>query len=66
MLPASTVYNDLAADHFHRSPELRAHRLIRQITRLGFSCLIVPAQKTEAVSIQMAFDLAQCRTCVLA
>jgi len=37
-----------------------------QIAKLGFSCTIAPAQQTEVISIQMAFDLAQCRTRVIA
>jgi len=47
MLRDSTVYNDLGADHFHRSPELQAHRLVKQIAKLGFSCTIAPVQKRK-------------------
>jgi hypothetical protein len=43
MLRGSTVYKDFGADRFHRSPELQAHRLVKQIAKLGFSCTIAPA-----------------------
>jgi transposase len=50
MLKDGTLYQDLGTDHFHRSsPEAHAHRLARQIAKLGFSCQIAPLQ--EVVSI---------------
>ena len=51
MLRDGTVYKDLGADHFNRSPEVQAHRLAKQITKLGFTCTITPIQHAEAVSI---------------
>ena len=52
MLRDGTVYKDLGADHFHHgSPEAHAHRLAKQIAKLGFTCTIAPAQQAEAVSI---------------
>jgi hypothetical protein len=50
MLRDGTVYQDLGPDHFHRSPEIQAHRLAKQIAKLGFTCTIAP-QQVEAVSI---------------
>jgi transposase len=50
MLKDGTLYQDLGTDHFHKSsPEAHAHRLARQIAKLGFSCQIAPLQ--EVVSI---------------
>ncbi len=46
MLRDSTVYNDLGADDFHRSPELQAHR-VKQIAKLAFSCTIVLHSKRK-------------------
>jgi len=44
MLRDGTFYHDLGANHFHRaSPEVQANRLARQITKLGFSCSLTPA-----------------------
>ena len=51
MLRDDTVYKDLGADHFHRSPQVQAQRLAKQIAKLGFTCTIAPAQQAEAVSI---------------
>ena len=51
MLRDGTVYQDLGADHFRRSPEVQAQKLASQIARLGFTCTIAPAQQAEAVSI---------------
>jgi transposase len=51
MLRNGTVYQDLGSDHFHRSPEVQAHRLVKQIARLGFTCTLAPAQQAQAVSI---------------
>jgi transposase len=51
MLRDGTVYKDLGADHFHRSPQIHAQRLAKQIAKLGFTCTIAPAQQAEAVSI---------------
>ncbi len=51
MLRDGTVYKDLGADHFHRSPQVQAQRLAKQIAKLGFTCTIAPAQQAEAVSI---------------
>lgn len=45
-----TANKDLGADHFHRSPEVQAHRLAKQIAKPGFTCTSEPKQ-TEAVSI---------------
>jgi hypothetical protein len=50
MLRNGTVYEDLRADHFIRSPEVQAHRLAKQIAKLGFTCTIL-RQQAEAVSI---------------
>ena len=51
MLRDGTFYQDLGADHFRRiAPETAAARLAAQITKLGFKCVITPAQP-EAVSI---------------
>ena len=50
MLRDGTVYKDLGADHFQRSPEAQAHRLASQIAKLGFTCTIEPKQ-AGAVSI---------------
>jgi transposase len=50
MLRNGTVYKDLGADHFTRSPEAQAHRLAKQIAKLGFTCTI-KAKQAEAVSI---------------
>ena len=51
MLRDGTVYKDLGADHFNRSPEVRANRLAKQIEKLGFECHIAPRQPAEVVSI---------------
>jgi transposase len=51
MLRDGTVYKALGADHFHRSPQIHAQRLAKQIAKLGFTCTIAPAQQAEAVSI---------------
>jgi len=51
MLRDGTFYQDLGADHFRRiAPETAAARLAAQITKLGFKCVVTPAQP-EAVSI---------------
>ena len=51
MLRNGTFYQDLGADHFRRiAPETAAASLAAQITKLGFKCVITPAQP-EAVSI---------------
>ena len=56
MLKDGTLYQDLGTDHFHKSsPEAHAHRLARQIAKLGFSCQIAPLQ--EVVSIQDRIDV---------
>jgi transposase len=45
MLRDGTFYQDLGADHFHRSaPEVQANRLARQIAKLGFKCTLTPAR----------------------
>ncbi len=45
MLRDGTCYQDLGPDHFRRtSPEAQANRLARQIAKLGFACIIQPAQ----------------------
>ena len=51
MLRDGTVYQDLGANHFHRSPEVHARRLAKQIEKLGFRCDLAPIQAAEAVSI---------------
>jgi transposase len=44
MLRDGTFYHDLGADHFNRtSAETRANRLVRQIAKLGFTCVLTPA-----------------------
>jgi transposase len=51
MLRDGTLYHDLGPDHFRRTPpEAQAQRLAKQISKLGFSCVIVPAV-TETVSV---------------
>ena len=48
MLRDGTFYQDLGAEHFHRaSPNEQAHRLARQIAKLGFTCTLAPAQAME-------------------
>jgi hypothetical protein len=51
MMRNGTVYKDLGTDHFHRLPEVQAHRLAKQIVKPSFTCTIAPAQQAEAVSI---------------
>ena len=52
MLRDGTCYADLGADHFRRtSPEVQANRLARQITQLGFTCIIQPVQDQLPVSV---------------
>jgi transposase len=44
MLRDGTFYQDLGPDHLRRAtPEAQASRLARQITKLGFTCTIAPA-----------------------
>jgi transposase len=44
MLRDGTFYQDLDPDHLRRAtPEAQASRLARQITKLGFTCTIAPA-----------------------
>src|SRR5487761_953604 len=44
MLRDGTFYQDLGPNHFRRdSPEEHANRLVRQIAKLGFSCVLTPA-----------------------
>jgi transposase len=51
MLRDGTFYQDLGAHHFHRaSPEAHANRLIRQIAKLGFTCILAPTT-ADAVSV---------------
>ena len=51
MLRDGTFYQDLGADHFRKTaPETMAARLAAQIAKLGFTCVISPADP-EAVSI---------------
>ena len=50
MLRDGTVYQDLGADHFHRSPAGPGATLAKQIAKLGFTCTIAPLQ-AEVVSI---------------
>lgn len=51
MLRDGTFYHEPGAHHFSgASLQHRAHRLVRQITRLGFTCVLTPASP-EAVSV---------------
>jgi len=51
MLRDGTFYQDLGPNHFRRdSPEEHANRLVRQIAKLGFSCVLTPAASV-AVSV---------------
>jgi transposase len=51
MLRDGTFYQDLGANHLHRtSAAIRAKHLARQIAKLGFSCTLSPV-KGEAVSV---------------
>ena len=44
MLRDGTFYQDLGAEHFRRtSPETQANRLARQIAKLGYTCVLTPA-----------------------
>jgi transposase len=44
MLRDGTFYQDLGAEHFCRvSPEAQLNRLARQITKLGYTCVLTPA-----------------------
>ena len=48
MLRDGTFCQDLGPDHFRRaSPEAQANRLARQITKLGSTCTLTPAQGKE-------------------
>jgi transposase len=50
MLRDGTFYQDLGPDHLRRAtPEAQASRLARQITKLGFTCTITPADKLVSV-----------------
>ena len=50
MLRDGTFYQDLGPDHLRRAtPEAQASRLARQITKLGFTCTIAPADKLVSV-----------------
>src|SRR3954449_10633968 len=50
MLRDGTVYQDLGPDHLRRAtPEAQASRLARQITKLGFTCTLAPADKPISV-----------------
>jgi len=50
MLRDGTFYQDLGPDHLRRAtPEAQACRLARQITKLGFTCTITPADKPVSV-----------------
>src|SRR4051794_32448729 len=50
MLRDGTVYQDLGPDHLRRAtPETQASRLARQITKLGFTCTLAPANKLVSV-----------------
>ena len=52
MLRDGTFYQDLGADHFHRtSPQAQANRLVRQFAKLGFTCSLTPAH-ANPVSVQ--------------
>ncbi|MBV8936994.1 MAG: hypothetical protein JO095_14470 [Alphaproteobacteria bacterium] len=52
MLRGGTPYQNLGADHFHRtSPEAHAKRLARQIAKPGFTCIIHPVQDQQPVSV---------------
>jgi transposase len=51
MLRDGTFYHDLGANHFsHTSAETQANRLVRQIAKLGFTCILTPAT-VEPVSV---------------
>jgi len=50
MLRDGTFYQDLGPDHLRRAtPEAQASRLARQITKLGFTCTLAPADKPVSV-----------------
>src|SRR4051794_40514058 len=50
MLRDGTFYQDLGPDHLRRAtPETQASRLARQITKLGFTCTLAPANKLVSV-----------------
>src|SRR3954452_23612193 len=50
MLRDGSFYQDLGPDHLRRAtPETQASRLARQITRLGFTCTLAPANKLVSV-----------------
>jgi transposase len=50
MLRDGTFYQDLGPDHPRRAtPEVQASRLARQITKLGFTCTIAPAENLVSV-----------------
>jgi transposase len=52
MLRDGTVYRDLGPDHFQTiSPQSKAQQLVRQIERLGFTCLIASPTDGDAVSV---------------
>jgi transposase len=51
MLCDGTVYKDLGADHFRRSPEVQAHRLAKQITNPWAS----PARSNQSKQKQFLF-----------
>src|SRR4051795_3574647 len=50
MLRDGTFYQDLGPDHLRRAtPEAQVSRLARQITKLGFTCTLAPAEKPVSV-----------------
>src|SRR3982750_2920677 len=50
MLRDGTFYQDLGPDHLRRAtPEAQVSRLARQITKLGFTCTIAPADMLVSV-----------------
>ena len=52
MLRDGTFYKDLGPDHFQTtSPQAHAQRLAKQITMLGFTCIIAEAHNDSLVSV---------------
>ncbi|MBV8398542.1 MAG: IS110 family transposase [Acetobacteraceae bacterium] len=48
MLRDGTFYQDLSASHFNRaSPEQQVSRYVRQIAKLGFTCVLTPTTGSE-------------------